>query len=106
MHVSSQCLPHGWALHARTGQIWCDDCAAVGIPDRKLRPCNSGNSHRQPARRKQRPIIQQLQRLNQLNSESRLRELSDDESVELEGLLHADYCRRLRMGQPIPRGVA
>jgi len=44
--------------------------------------------------------------MRQLDAMSRHRALTDRESRELERVLHADYCARLRCDQAIPRGVA
>lgn len=58
-----------------------------------------------PVRRDPPPRVAGTTRLRQLDETSRTRALSIEESRELERLLHADYCRRLRMGAPIPRGA-
>ena len=52
------------------------------------------------------PWPQRLARLRELDSLSRQRVLDDRESRELERLLMSDYQRRLRLGQPIPRGIS
>lgn len=51
------------------------------------------------------PVREQRARLAALDGLSRQRALDEAESRQLERLLHADYCRRIYRGAPIPRGV-
>lgn len=52
------------------------------------------------------PKRMQHDRLRELDALSRQRALNEAESRELERLLFADYARRLRCEQPVPRGIA
>lgn len=48
---------------------------------------------------------ERTERLRRLDALSRQRALSDAESRQLEAVLHADYCARLRADLPIHRGI-
>lgn len=48
----------------------------------------------------------QYRRLSDLDAASRIRALTEAESLELERLLWADYARCKRYGQPLARGIA
>ena len=48
----------------------------------------------------------QYERMDALDLLSRQRALDDAESHELERLMCADYARRRKVNEPIPRGIA